>query len=506
MSVGGVVFTVGMGNSRDVLDAVIDTAVGLLAAPLGQLVFPSLSITDSLHVSARIEELGRIVDAARVRSAADIAARVTANPDLFAAHGYRSAVDAIAARTGVSERTAKTRITTGAGIAATLSLSGAVVEPRYPVLADAVSSGTIGTEAAGVLVRELDAVAARVDPVNLDTAEAGLVALAAATDTTPPTPVDLVRMQAKAFVAVIDPDGARPREERMIRRRSFTIGREDEDGLVPIRGRLTLDVGTQLKRCLDSMVRSVSFRDASASSDGWARPEGDGGSDRPATLASGDSKSGTTDTHTDTDASETDTPDTDISDTRTREQKLHDAFASLVGAASRVVDAPELAGASPAVLVTVTQDTLDGGRGVGFLDGTDTPISVGRVERYMDAGGFQTVSMDARGRVLSLSSVQRCFTPSQRRAITARDGGCIIPGCRIPAGLCEIHHVIAHRHGGKTIVDNGVLLCWWHHHTIDTGPWRIDMPHGTPHIHGPGYRQWTPTTKSRVRPARPPSG
>jgi hypothetical protein len=156
--------------------------------------------------------------------------------------------------------------------------------------------------------------------------------------------------------------------------------------------------------------------------------------------------------------------------------------------------------------VTVTQDTLDAGRGVGFLDGTDTPISVGRVERYIDAGGFQTVTMDTTGRVLSLSSVQRCFTPSQRRAITARDGGCIIPGCRIPAGLCEIHHVIPHRHGGKTIVDNGVLLCWWHHHTIDTGPWRIDMPHGTPHIHGPGYRRWTPTTKTRVRPARPPSG
>jgi hypothetical protein len=357
-----------------------------------------------------------------------------------------------------------------------------------------------------------------VDPVNLDTAEAGLVELAAATDATPPTPVDLVRLQAKAFVAVIDPDGARPREERMIRRRSFFIGREDEDGLVPVRGRLTLDVGTQLKRSLDSMVRSVSFRHASASSDGWARPEGDGGSGRPATLASGESRSGTTEPHTDTgtdvadthapdtDASETDTPDTDISDTRTREQKLHDAFASLFGAATRVVDAPELAGASPAVLVTVTQDTLDARQGVGFLDGSDTPISVGRVERFIDAGGFQTVTMDTTGRVLSLSSVQRCFTPSQRRAITARDGGCIIPGCRIPAGLCEIHHVIPHRHGGKTTVDNGVLLCWWHHHTIDTGPWHIDMPNGTPHIHGPGYRRWTPTTKSRVRPARPPSG
>jgi hypothetical protein len=491
-----------MGNSRDVLDAVIDAAVDLLAAPLGELVFPSLSTTDSLHVSARIEELGRIVDAARVRSAADIAARATANPDLFTAHGYRSAVDAIAVRTGVSERTAKTRITTGAGIASTLSISGAVVPPRFPVIASALTDGTIGMEAAGVLVRELDAVASRVDPVNLDKAEAGLVELAAATDTTPPTPVDLVRMQAKAFVAVIDPDGARPREERMIRRRSFTIGREDEDGLVPIRGRLTLDVGTQLKRSLDSMVRSVSFRDAAAADGNSPRGSVDGAASGGG--ASGANRSEPADIGTGTN-SDIDTLDTDVSDTRTREQKLHDAFASLVGAASRVVDAPELAGASPAVLVTVTKDTLDAGRGVGFLDGADTPISVARVERYLDAGGFQTVAMDSAGRVLSLSSVQRCFTPSQRRAITARDGGCIIPGCRIPAGLCEIHHVIPHRHGGKTTVHNGVLLCWWHHHTIDTGPWRIDMPHGVPRIHGPGYRRWTPTTKSRVRPARPPS-
>ncbi|MGC5225508.1 HNH endonuclease signature motif containing protein, partial [Micromonospora sp. DT81.3] len=74
--------------------------------------------------------------------------------------------------------------------------------------------------------------------------------------------------------------------------------------------------------------------------------------------------------------------------------------------------------------------------------------------------------MDDRGRIVSIGTLDRVFNHHQRKAITLRDGGCIIPGCHIPAAWCEIHHVTDHALGGPTHTDNGVLLCWHHHRTL----------------------------------------
>ncbi|TFD01291.1 HNH endonuclease, partial [Cryobacterium sandaracinum] len=99
-------------------------------------------------------------------------------------------------------------------------------------------------------------------------------------------------------------------------------------------------------------------------------------------------------------------------------------------------------------------------------------------------------------KVLSLSTENRFFNRAQRRAIAARDGGCVIPGCTVPAAWCEVHHVIPWHRGGKTEIDNGVLLCWYHHHSIDTSGWNIRMIRGTPEVRAPycfdPTRTWRP--------------
>ncbi|WP_423739396.1 hypothetical protein [Cryobacterium zongtaii] len=41
--------------------------------------------------------------------------------------------------------------------------------------------------------------------------------------------------------------------------------------------------------------------------------------------------------------------------------------------------------------------------------------------------------------------------------------------------------------GGKTHASNGVLLCWYHHHTIDSGGWRIRMVGGRPRVMAPHW-------------------
>lgn len=480
--------------------AAVAKATELLGERADGLVPARLTDADYFATIAEVESLGRLVDSFRVRLAGDAPDRAGGTIDTFGALGHRSPVEAIAALTGVSERTARDRIRTGSALTPGVAITGQTVPPRYPEIARAVSTGALGVEAASHLVRELDSVGSRVDAEVRDLAETGLVALAAATSERPPLAVDLVRIQTRAYVARIDPDGARPREERMIRRRSLTFGPETIDGHITVHGRLTTDVGAQFRRLVDATIHSVAFR--SAADEAGATDGTEHGTEQEtergavARILFDPSASGGN-------GIEHVADHTGPADTRTRAQKRHDALASILGAASRVADAPSLAGAPPAVIVTVTQDALDAGVGVGFIDGTETPVPLRAVERFIDAGGSQTVTMSRAGRVLGIGSVQRCFTPTQRRGIIARDGGCIIPGCPVPAGWCEVHHVIPHRDGGPTHIDNGVLLCWWHHRTIDSGPWRISMPAGAPHIRGPAHPNWTPVTKSRTREAPP---
>ena len=74
---------------------------------------------------------------------------------------------------------------------------------------------------------------------------------------------------------------------------------------------------------------------------------------------------------------------------------------------------------------------------------------------------------------LAVGRTARTATPAQRRALAARDGGCVIPGCEIPAEACQTHHLHEWSAGGRTEDQNLVLLCWAHHRQVDLAMWRI---------------------------------
>ena len=75
---------------------------------------------------------------------------------------------------------------------------------------------------------------------------------------------------------------------------------------------------------------------------------------------------------------------------------------------------------------------------------------------------------------LAVGRTSRTATPGQRRAMAARDGGCIIPGCQVPAESCQSHHVQDWAAGGPSDIDNLALLCWTHHRQVDLNMWTID--------------------------------
>ena len=77
------------------------------------------------------------------------------------------------------------------------------------------------------------------------------------------------------------------------------------------------------------------------------------------------------------------------------------------------------------------------------------------------------------GQILDYGRARRLATPAQRRALAARDGGCLIPGCGALPGWCDAHHLIPWQLGGPTDLSNLLLLCPRHHTEVHAGMWVI---------------------------------
>jgi hypothetical protein len=411
---------------------------------------------------AAVEAAGRLMDAARIRAAAPLAYDPAGAERL----GYATPVAAVASIAQVSERTARTRLDVARGVAPEVTLSGAVVAAARVHLSDALDAGRVGLDAAALITRELDCVAPRVAADTLAAAEKVMVNLAAGLDPAGerdvlPVSVDYLAAEVKQIAATVDPDGALPREHRAALSRSLRLGKQDDDGLIPINGRLLPEVGLLLRSIVEAKRRSPRFD-------------------------SGESLAESGAAH---------------ADTRALDQRTHDAFAEVVIAASAAKDAPQLDGHPVTVVVSVEARELQGtdgldGDAIGTMAGSRVPVSRVQVERFIDANGFREVRTTANGRVAGITSVQRCFTAVQRLSIAARDGyRCSTPGCTSPHLALQVHHVVPARHGGPTSTDNGILLCYYHHRRVDDGPWQYRMMHGLPEVRGPGVREWC-----RLRP------
>ncbi|WP_158251198.1 DUF222 domain-containing protein [Cryobacterium sp. Y11] len=127
-------------------------------------------------------------------------------------------------------------------------------------------------------------------------------------------------------------------------------------------------------------------------------------------------------------------------DRRTAGEKRADILRSVCEAAARDPQTPTMGGAAPTVMVHINAADLDQGRGVGWIDGIEAPISFRRVKELICTSGYKHALFGDNGDVLYLGTTIRCFTATQRAAIAARDEGCIIPGCNIPARWCEVHY------------------------------------------------------------------
>ena len=76
------------------------------------------------------------------------------------------------------------------------------------------------------------------------------------------------------------------------------------------------------------------------------------------------------------------------------------------------------------------------------------------------------VVMGAPSEVLDVGRAKRTITPAIRRALIARDQGCVWPGCERAPVHCDGHHVQHWLDDGPTSLANLALLCHSHHHRL----------------------------------------
>jgi hypothetical protein len=131
-------------------------------------------------------------------------------------------------------------------------------------------------------------------------------------------------------------------------------------------------------------------------------------------------------------------------------------------------DEPRAHARRPHLIVIADVAAIAGDRvGIAELDG-GTPVPQSTLQRWLCDSSIGRVVM--AGSSVPVDLGRTTYTPSaaQRRALIARDRGCIVPGCKRKARWCDAHHVVPFPQG-PTNVANMVLMCKRHHKQVHAG-------------------------------------
>ncbi|PFG30082.1 HNH endonuclease signature motif containing protein [Paramicrobacterium agarici] len=413
----------------------------------------ALSGNGLLHYVGLLATATRFLEGRQVGNVGDIARRSDTDAGfsgLAARHGCSSPAALFEKITGAKNSTAYRYTKLATHTTPRVSDTGLPLDPVFPQTAQALSDGVIGLDAAEAITTTLAPVLPRAVPEQMDWAEATLLGNATGANGEAPVSADNLRQQARAFCAVLDPDGVEPTADELHEARKLVF-RHQEDGTLKITGTLSPEQAAQVTPVFDAYMSkrtSPTFMHADEQADNEQAPE-----------------------------------------ERSKPQERADVFTTIIGGTGKQKTAPKLHGRGPTVLVTVDERNLNTGTGAAWSPGTQAPLPMSFVKQMQCDGDTRTVTIDEHGEVLNLGTAERFFSTQQRLALIARDGPtCVAPDCTIPAWLCEAHHIHGWENGGKTDLSNGVLVCWFHHRLLERGEWSIARDNnGRPRVIPPGW-------------------
>ncbi|GAA1977876.1 HNH endonuclease signature motif containing protein [Microbacterium pumilum] len=467
-----------MTNLADALERISGELSTVVSEAFASDAVSAMSDAEILEIMAAAAGVARSAEALMIETTGEVderSDRATIDVRMTTRFGCRSVIELVQRTTRVSKHTASDFLAAGRAMHRNVApSSGEILPSDLPQMREAMAAGHVGLDAVMAVSKPLLLCSAGRTAILAADEELASSARGEGADAAPPACADDLRALATVWAMYLDQDGAEPRERQAMRKRGVTVG-VCRDHLVPIRGHLLPEVAGQLQRIFDSILNPKA--------DGASSPGGP--------------------TFVESDVSDLDAPRVPIADTRSRAQKQHDALATALTTLAASGGLPTLGGAAPTLVVSVRAEDVAEGRGFAHISGCDEPISLTSARHIACSGAVQRILLSPDGRIVAIGTMERVFNHHQRRAIGVRDGGCVIPGCHVSAEWCEIHHVTGHAVGGATDTDNGVLLCWFHHRTIDSSGWQIRMNHGVPEVRGPSWwdskQRWRPVTKSPTR-------
>jgi len=333
--------------------------------------------------------------------------------------------------------------------------SAALGSPRSPLSVDG----------AAVIVRELRNAGRICTRVELQAASVIAIEHAAH------APLQDVTRIAKLVRTRLDQDGREPRDELLRRAERCTI-HELPTGMTLLRAELAPESAAFIRAGLDALIGATTRKphfihpdtaDPAHQPDGSGHPMPDGPSLIPID--------------------------------RRRAIALTETFRHLAGCSSAATELTPVT-----VIIRADHDTLETGLGAATIDGIDEPIGAGALRRLAADANLIPMILNGPSQVLDLGTSTRLFTRGQKLALAERDGGCAWTGCTHPPSFTEAHHIRWWSQGGPTNLDNGILLCPFHHHRIHDDHWTITIQNGIPWFIPPSHidRHQTPIRGGRL--------
>jgi Domain of unknown function (DUF222)/HNH endonuclease len=197
-------------------------------------------------------------------------------------------------------------------------------------------------------------------------------------------------------------------------------------------------------------------------------------------------------------------------DERRRERRLADALIELAAHRLDTGELPQRGGQRPHLQVTASVATLQGEEGApaGDLELAAAPIAAATVRRLACDAGVTRVLLGPDSAVVDVGRSRRLPSGPTRRALAARDRGCVWPGCERSASWTSAHHLEHWAQGGATDLANLALVCYRHHWLVHEGGWQLvrndDGVHAIPPAPShPREADFVPDASYRPRPRAP---
>lgn len=197
-------------------------------------------------------------------------------------------------------------------------------------------------------------------------------------------------------------------------------------------------------------------------------------------------------------------------DERLRERRLADALLELAAHRLDGGALPRRGGRRPHLQVTASLATLQGvdGAPAGDLEFAAAPLATATVQRLACDAGVTRVLLGPDSVVVDVGRARRLPSGATRRALAARDRGCVWPGCERAASWTSAHHLEHWAQGGRTDLANLALVCYRHHWLVHEGGWQLvrndDGVHAIPPEPGhPRETDFVPPSRYGSQPRAP---